>query len=1103
MAVPAFAHAQFRLPVETSSQTNPLVAAPAATPLEPTAHLNHAQAALAGGDVKTAVLAYRQARQALLATGVKAPAATATALNKLKAQLVAVGIDAKLLETATTPTRDRRSEALRLTALGRAALERGETSTALSLANQAAGMNVPEKEFQPGDARPWQLLLDAQAAAKRRGLAPTPFPSPATGVVQAGGMMESGEGLNTMFPNGGQPIAQAGGVMPANMPGSIAQVQAVTASESASEGADLFQKGMDALTAGKQTEARQFFIDAWKYEAELDPTTRRALQDKLTLMQPSRLPKASEALNPENMTAIERAQMEQSQKTRRLYREVTAELASAADKKTSAPLDAVDDLERLMRRVQGSDVDDATKAQLAAMVSRALKDQNAYVEANRAEIDLELKNDAIRMEMDVEAVREMKIDDEISALVETFNDLMDEKRFEEAQVVAKQVSELKPDSAIASSMAFASRMQIRLQLNEEIMNLKEEGFNYQMLDIERSMIAPNTTNPIDYGDNKTWQALSERRLAESSLDSRLSPREQEIKRRLKSESVRVSFQNKPLGEVLDDLSRLTGVPMVIDRRALAAMGMTEDTPISKSITSEVSLRSALNIVLEDLDLAYVMENEVLTITSREAKRSKVIPVTYRVADLVTPIPNFISGYEDGLAGAMRAAHEMINPTTEVQVMPVSVTDLGGGLARSGGATSPNVLGQYGGLGPASGFRRGGLGGALAGGLGAGAMADFDSLMQLIQQTIEPETWQDLGGTSTMAPYQQNLSLVISTTSDVHDQIVDLLESLRRLQNLQITIEVRFITLSDSFFEQIGVDLDLQFDDDVTSLPAEDGGGEVTIGIDAQGLPTADLDIRFDNNSFGVSPPFGGFDAGAASSLGFAILSDIEAFFFLQAAQGDNRTNIMQAPKVTLFDGQFAFITDTTQRPFVTSIIPVVGDFAVAQQPVITVLDEGTKLNVQAVVTDDRRFVRLTLIPNFSQIGEVQTFTFQGNRTTRSSSTDQEDTNGDGVIDEEDETESEDIIQGTTVQQPVFAQTSVSTTVSVPDGGTILLGGIKRMSEGRVERGVPFLSKIPYVSRLFRNVGVGRDARSLMLMVTPRIIIQEEEEVAQTGFNPNR
>jgi general secretion pathway protein D len=215
---------------------------------------------------------------------------------------------------------------------------------------------------------------------------------------------------------------------------------------------------------------------------------------------------------------------------------------------------------------------------------------------------------------------------------------------------------------------------------------------------------------------------------------------------------------------------------------------------------------------------------------------------------------------------------------------------------------------------------------------------------------------------------------------------------------------------------------------------------------------------------------------------------------------------MQAPKVTLFDGQIATISDQSQQPFVTSITPVVGDFAVAQQPVIVVLNEGTQLNVQGIVSDDKRFVRLTLVPFFSQIGDVDTFTFEGSRTTRRSSREEEDTNGDGVVNEDDAVNSEDeldIISGSTVQLPTFAFTQVSTTVSVPDGGTILLGGIKRLSEGRTERGVPMLSKIPYISRLFRNVAVGRDATSLMLMVTPRIIIQEEEEFAQTGFQPNR
>ena len=105
---------------------------------------------------------------------------------------------------------------------------------------------------------------------------------------------------------------------------------------------------------------------------------------------------------------------------------------------------------------------------------------------------------------------------------------------------------------------------------------------------------------------------------------------------------------------------------------------------------------------------------------------------------------------------------------------------------------------------------------------------------------------------------------------------------------------------------------------------------------------------------------------AAANLGFAILSDIEAFFLIQAAQGDTRTQRAAGSQGDAVQRPAAFVSDTSQRPFVTSVIPVVGDFAAAQQPVIVVLTEGTSLSVQAVVSQDRRFVRLTLVPFFSQ-----------------------------------------------------------------------------------------------------------------------------------------
>ncbi len=140
-----------------------------------------------------------------------------------------------------------------------------------------------------------------------------------------------------------------------------------------------------------------------------------------------------------------------------------------------------------------------------------------------------------------------------------------------------------------------------------------------------------------------------------------------------------------------------------------------------------------------------------------------------------------------------------------------------------------------------------------------------------------------------------------------------------------------------------------------------------------------------------------------------------------------------------------------------------------------------------LVSPDRRFVRLTVVPFFSRIGDVETFTFEGSTTTNS---------GTGATDPDADPNRDNASRtttGTTVQLPTFSFVTVTTTVSVPDGGTVLLGGIKRLSEGRSERGVPILSKLPYINRLFRNVGIGRDSQTLMMMVTPRIIIQEEEE----------
>jgi len=80
-----------------------------------------------------------------------------------------------------------------------------------------------------------------------------------------------------------------------------------------------------------------------------------------------------------------------------------------------------------------------------------------------------------------------------------------------------------------------------------------------------------------------------------------------------------------------------------------------------------------------------------------------------------------------------------------------------------------------------------------------------------------------------------------------------------------------------------------------------------------------------------------------------------------------------------------------------------------------------------------------------------------------------------------------------VTVPETEASTVMTRVSVPDGGTLLLGGHKITAEVDKEVGVPVLSKIPLVGRLFSNRSTIRDNKILLILVKPTIILQEERE----------
>ena len=71
--------------------------------------------------------------------------------------------------------------------------------------------------------------------------------------------------------------------------------------------------------------------------------------------------------------------------------------------------------------------------------------------------------------------------------------------------------------------------------------------------------------------------------------------------------------------------------------------------------------------------------------------------------------------------------------------------------------------------------------------------------------------------------------------------------------------------------------------------------------------------------------------------------------------------------------------------------------------------------------------------------------------------------------------------------PTIAKREVSTTVTVPDGETIVIAGLTREDQTRIERKVPLLGSIPLIGWLFRETVDSTEKSNVLILVTPRIV----------------
>lgn len=715
------------------------------------------------------------------------------------------------------------------------------------------------------------------------------------------------------------------------------------------------------------------------------------------------------------------------------------------------------------------------------------------------------------------SLAEQQKQDEIAKAVRQINELSQAGKFKDAEALALRTRQLDPDNPQLEVIHTMARRKGRIAENKRIDDLKENMFYDQVLRDDPGPIV-NPQNPLSLNAERSRIANLRGDGIQLGTGTR-SAGEIELERRL-NVPISVDFQNASVQEIVSKLREQTKLNIAIDETSITDAGLHVDTPSIKDLKLDnVSLRTVLELALGQARLNYINEKGVLLITTKQRSLGRMTTKVFSVMELVTPIPDFALAPHQNLNTALQQGKAQMPwesaPGYGASMRGQSLRVPNGGL-QNGELVSPG--GAPGGY--SSELVRGEIDNPLARSTTMAPSLNRSvaagKLQDLIKYMVQPGAWEESGGPGRIKYFDAGAALVVNQTADVIGEVSELLESLRRLQDLSVAVEVRIVSLSDAFFERIGVDFNLNVKTNNTTFERQVGSGVfnqapfindinargVTVGYSPATGFTPDLGVPVRATSYGLTqPPFGGYQGSLSPTLngglsvGLAFLNDIQVFAFLEAAAGDRRTNIMQAPKITLFNGQTSTVTISDFAYFTTGVTAFNFGGQVVFQPVNTAIPIGNAVNpnsglsglsvtIQAVISADRRFVRLNMAPQLSGLTSANvplfpvtvfiTPVFEGG------------------------SQGQPIPFTQFYQQPNFSQIEVQTTVSIPDGGTVLLGGLKAMSEGRTEFGPPVISQVPYLNRLFKNVGIGRETRHMMIMVTPRIIINSEEEIAQTG-----
>ena len=175
------------------------------------------------------------------------------------------------------------------------------------------------------------------------------------------------------------------------------------------------------------------------------------------------------------------------------------------------------------------------------------------------------------------------------------------------------------------------------------------------------------------------------------------------------------------------------------------------------------------------------------------------------------------------------------------------------------------------------------------------------------------------------------------------------------------------------------------------------------------------------------------------------------------------------PRVTVAEGQTAKVFAGQARSFDTGVEAVLKDGSVQVLPTTKTVEVGTRFELSGRAAAGGAVAARVKYTD-TRVGDV----------VRGAVLNVRHVGPDGL----------ERVGAVTIEAPEVSTASARAVVRVPAGHSVLIPGPVRMQEERTESGVPVLSRIPYVSRLFTTVGYGRVAVRTYLVVTATLIEDE-------------